>query len=194
MNEDSVKTCSQCIATAANGRRCKKRTCKSEKCWIHLKKEDGLRISSSTIPGVIEGLFAAKDFDRNEKIGNYKGMESTQRIGGDYVLQVSRNKFVDAKKTNSCAVRYANDCKPINRRSGDCAANNSILTVIPRTQIPILKANRPIEAGQEIFTSYGPAYWRDHSLRNKQIANDDQPEPVKGPIKQRIFARKKVIR
>jgi len=40
-----------------NGRRCKKRTCKSPYCWIHLKYKLGYRIRPSQLPGAGDGLW-----------------------------------------------------------------------------------------------------------------------------------------
>ena len=50
----------RCTSQTQNGKRCKNRTRKSHKCWIHLGKEDNLRIKPSTIPNAGLGLFSYK--------------------------------------------------------------------------------------------------------------------------------------
>ena len=172
MSDDSEKKCSQCIGVTANGKQCKKRTCKSQKCWIHLQKEDGLRIKKSTIPGVAEGLFATTKKLPSDIIGIYDGIVYNKFKGGDYVVQVNKNKFVDGKDTNSSAVRYSNDCRPGNRKKKQCSGNNAFLSKLYKTTTPIIKANELIKPGQEIFTAYGSSYWRDHARQLKEKSNN----------------------
>ena len=164
----SEKECSQCIAIVSKKvgkkirtRRCKNTTCKGQKCWIHLDYQDGLRIKKSTLPDVSEGLFATRNIKAGDRIGIYEGEVSSEPIKGDYVFKINSNKYVDAKKTNSCAVRYANVCRTHNQNKKQCKGNKAKLSVIPKTQTGTLKAKYPIKKGEEIFTSYGPAYWKE---------------------------------
>ena len=67
----SQKCCSQCVAITSKKKRCKKRTCKTPYCYIHLKHIFGFRVQKSTLnnkrlrlnPGTVrpksagEGLF-----------------------------------------------------------------------------------------------------------------------------------------
>ena len=164
----SVKVCSRCIGLTKNNQQCKNKTCKSQKCWIHLKKDDKLRIMKSRIPGAGDGLFATEDFEQGDEIGVYDGHISRKEIKGPYVYEINDHKFVDGKDTNSSAVRYANDCRLPNRARGYCRGNNADLDVREVGQIGILKANKPIRANQEIYTMYGQDYWDEYGGKQKQ--------------------------
>ena len=158
----SRRECTRCHAHIANGpRRCSRRTCIYPRyCWQHTQKLDGLKLAPSTLPNTGLGLFATKDFARNELIGPYTGTISTVPINGPYVLEVHRRKFIDAKSTQSCITRYANDCRTVNKRAGQCRGNNSQFRPTRDRQGANLKADRLIRAGQEIFVGYSRDYWR----------------------------------
>ena len=109
------------------------------------------------MPGGGLGLWTAKRFKPNEKIGEYKGEkltkgQVTQRYGtrtGQYVYCPSSNKCIDARKTSSSVVRYAND------KRGTALKNNA------RLRGQYLKAGpQGIPANREVLASYGAAYWR----------------------------------
>ena len=52
-----VRNSQQCKSNTVKGFQCKKKTAKTKKCWIHLGKENNLRIKQSTIPNAGLGLF-----------------------------------------------------------------------------------------------------------------------------------------
>ena len=115
----SVKECQRCTGTTKSGARCRKRTCRGTLCWQHLKKQEGLRVKKSTIPGAGLGLFAAKPFAKGKQVAPYVGEKMTKaqvdkRYKGktaEYVLCQNKKKCVDARKTNAGAARFANDGK-----------------------------------------------------------------------------------
>ena len=157
MPSQSVKQCQQCEALTKSGRRCKNRPCKSGKCWVHLKRDTGLRIKPSQIRGAGMGLYTTKRIKPNQLIGKYTGERMTKaqvdkRYGNrnpQYVL-CSGNRCVDARKTNSSAVRFANAAR------GSRFKNNASLR-----GLSLKSASKGIPANREIFTAYGSGYWRN---------------------------------
>ena len=77
------------------------------------------------------------------------------------MLQVNKNKFIDAKKTSSSAGRYANDCRTKNVRKGNCRGNNAKLSYDNRNERANLKASKAIHMGDEIFVGYSRGYWEN---------------------------------
>jgi len=157
----------QCRGQTLKHDRCKKRTQTDGKCYIHGEREDGLRVKPSTIPGAGKGLFAAKKgprvkaggevFHQGDRIDWYAGKVLTgkkmdKRYGPDdiaeYVLQVGKDRFVDAKKPTSCYARWANSARGprVNARLAKSTKHKS------RGQ---LIATKSIRKDQEILTTYG---------------------------------------
>ena len=56
----SIRKSKQCIAETLYQRRCRKRTAHTHKCWIHLAKQDNLRIKPSGIINGGKGLYSWK--------------------------------------------------------------------------------------------------------------------------------------
>ena len=89
--------------------------------------------------------------------------------------------------------RYANDCRTINKQSGQCKGNNARLSVNAEARKGWIVATKTIHPGDEIFVSYGRRYWTVKSKAskkaeesvNKQIAAAKQvKQPMKQPVKQ----------
>jgi hypothetical protein len=166
----SVKVCDTCIAKTASGRRCKRTTCRTPYCFQHLSIEKGLKIAPSKIrllqpngqllPTGL-GLFATKDFPKNKPIVPYTGEFFDHNPDPDnpnsvYVLQLSRNRWIDAKRTDSIG-RYSNSCRRVNENRRECSGNNAKFT--RHFPIPNLTASRKIKKGSEILSSYGRSYF-----------------------------------
>ena len=153
-------------------------------CWQHEIKEENLRVKPSAISGAGKGLFAQDKirpkpednskivFHKGDKIAAYGGeilnkAELDRRYPGDtmaqYVLQVNKNKYIDARNTKAGVARYANDP----RGSGKTA--NAKLKAAPAADKGKLEASRNIHENEEILTSYGPEYWGGRG--KKAIAN-----------------------
>jgi hypothetical protein len=153
----SIKECERCQAMTKSGEQCRNRTCKADRCWQHLRRDEGLRIKQSQVPGGGMGLWTTRRYKPNEKIGMYTGEKMSraqvkQRYGdatGQYVLCTNNTTCIDARKSNSSAVRYANDSRKTKFK------NNAKL----RGQW-LVAAGSGIPANREIFTSYGPDYWK----------------------------------
>jgi hypothetical protein len=138
----------------ANGRRCRNITLKTDLCWIHLQKEDHLRIKKSGIPGAGMGLYTTVPRKKNDKLGVYKGKRVFHPIDGPYVLQIAENEFVDANRSTDGPMRYANMA-----RRGNGLRNNANFKMNWRERVPIVKATMNIPAGKEILANYGRDYW-----------------------------------
>lgn len=163
VQSQSVKECQRCVSTsAASGQRCKNRTCKAKRCWQHLKRDKGLRIKQSTIPGAGLGLFATKRIPRNTRIVAYEGEQLSRdqveerypgNTIGEYTLCGSNAVGCkDGRKTNSGAARFANDSR------GTSKTNNARFNRAGQLSLRTTN-NRPVQAGAEILVSYGPEYW-----------------------------------
>ena len=157
----SVRTCDRCTGTTKAGNRCRKRTCRSGLCWIHLKKEKNLRIKPSQIPGAGLGLWTTKSFKANERVDAYKGEELTRRqvearypAGEAAVYTICagddpRSKCIDARKTNSSAARFANDARGSSRFTNNVKIPSTVMRV----------KGKGVPANRELFLNYGDTYW-----------------------------------
>jgi len=151
----------QCSATKPNHDRCKNKVAKQgPMCWVHGKTKQGLEIQKSTLANAGCGLYATREFDRGDEIGQYKGevigkRELYQRYhNGDapYVIKVQKNTYVDARKSTSCLGRYLNHKPPR-------TANTEFVKPVGRRpkHVNIVSTKR-IRPGQELFVNYGKNY------------------------------------
>lgn len=179
MSNQTIVVCDTCHAPTKSQRQCKRRTCMTHPyCWQHLQSIMHLQVKDSTIPGAGKGLFAAKlpgknkqkrvVFRANQIIAPYTGEKLTkkqldQRYPGDtlgqYVLQLSKDRYIDARKTDSSVARYANSCQKTSKKCNAKLANN--------TGNLKVKPNVNIKEGEEILTSYGKEYLF-HSNKKKK--------------------------
>jgi hypothetical protein len=161
-------------------------------CWYHLKKEYHLIIKASTVPEAGSGLFACRDpastspivFLPRQIILPYVGQNLTSAelnarygaprdITAPYAVSEG-NAIVDSACMRGSA-SFANDART--KRGNN--ANLKLVTLTDRqaTQINGGRAAHRVRAGDkvfclvaqsmirdndEIFTSYGRGYWRDH--------------------------------
>ncbi|CAB4007371.1 SET domain-containing [Paramuricea clavata] len=155
----SIRKSQQCVSNTQKDVRCRKRTAHTEKCWIHLAKQNNLRIKPSNVAGAGKGLFAwKKPITRGKLISKYTGRKLSKKEldkkYGDgvakYAVCNKRGRCVDATYTTDAAARFVNDSR------GTSFQNNA---KIKGNQMFKLKATKKIPANQEIFTSYGNEYW-----------------------------------
>ena len=156
----SIRKVQHCVSNTAKEQRCKKRTAHTNKCWIHLAGQDGLRIiKPSAIPNAGKGLFAwKKGFKKGSEISKYTGRrlrknEIDKKYGNktaEYAI-CNGDRCIDANYTTDGAARFANDARRTRFK------NNAHLRGKTNFQ---LKAKKDIGAHQEIFTSYGREYWK----------------------------------
>jgi hypothetical protein len=116
----------------------------------------GLEIKPSTIPNAGKGLFAYKDFKKNEFVAPYDGelidkAEVEKRYGrgkfvAPYTIHVSGDKYLDAALVRGVAA-YANHKNK--------AQSNTRFSVHRSNKTVNIKSTKAIKKGQEIFVSYG---------------------------------------
>ena len=152
----------QCQAMNQNNRRCRNKTAQVYPyCWIHLKSLDKLQIKQSRIQGAGKGLFyvGKTPVPPDRTITQYSSERITREgnPNSDYVLQISRNQFLDSDNKLNYAGRYINDSRngQNNVRFGN---GYNIREVNNRFVVPV-RTTRRILPNTELLTSYGRRYW-----------------------------------
>jgi len=170
-------------ATKIKGRQCRRRTiATSPYCYQHARIIQGLQVKKSKIKAAGKGLYAARDFKKNERIEEYTGVRTNTAPANiatnDYIAEVKSkdegSAWINAENpTKSSIMRYANDCS---RKDKECTSNNATFyyyrkpgpkpknrrdkVVNPNKTRMYVKAKRPIKKGAEIYLGYGTDYWR----------------------------------
>ena len=181
----------QCGGTTKNkGRQCRRRTiATSPYCYQHTSVIEGLQIKQSKINGAGKGLFATREFKKDERIGEYTGVRTTKLPAdadeNDYIAEIETKSegisYVDGENpTNSSVLRYANDClasskgcTTVNsrfyyyRKPGPKPRNRRHKPVNPNKTGLFVKANKKIKKGDEIYLGYGRDYWSYQRKRDK---------------------------
>ena len=148
----------QCKSKTATGAQCKKRTLKTNHCYIHLGKEHNLRVKKSNIPNAENGLFIAKQpVEKNYVLSEYTGPTSIEHPEGDYVLQLKNDLFIDGFPKSNIA-RYSNTCKTKDIKNKVCRGNNARFTSNVTKTKGFLKTNKKLKPGEEVFVTYGREY------------------------------------
>jgi uncharacterized protein len=124
--------------------------------------EKQLVVKKSRLKGAGKGLFTTKFIPKGTRIVEYKGKVTTWeeassgRSFNGYIYYVNKNHVIDAKKTLNALARYANDARGLSKIEG--ISNNSKYVQDDDNRVYI-ESFRNIEAGDEIFVSYGKEYW-----------------------------------
>ena len=129
--------------------------------WNH----NASRLQIQAVPGMGWGLFAKDHFGKDEPIAVYTGKTLTPEVArstsykSDYVVELGE-LFIDAwdarAKICTAFAGYANDA--INKHGRrDCWNAEFILDPDDDKRI-LLRATRPIAAGEQIYAWYGPTY------------------------------------
>lgn len=163
-----VRECVRCTATTKDGNRCKRRTCKyADMCFQHTELKRGLVVRKSKIRGAGQGLFAAKTFRSDQKITKYGGEvidgKQFEPSKSTYGVQITNDKVLDGRSTQSGLGRYANDCRAPNKRNRECKGTNARISYNSRTRTASVKVKRgkTIRPGDEVYVAYGRSYWQD---------------------------------
>ncbi|WP_452222493.1 SET domain-containing protein [Lacinutrix salivirga] len=133
---------------------------------IDALEADYLYIKSSQIKQAGKGLFTAIDIFKSEIIAIFKGEIITNKEAearalnnkDRYFINLLDGSIMDSMHTN-CFAKYANDAKGL---STSAFKNNAKITLNEEGEVCI-KATKKIKNGEEIFCSYGKAYWKKHS-------------------------------
>ncbi len=131
---------------------------------IDAPEEDYLYVDSSQIVNAGNGLYTAIKIYKDEIISVFKGeilsrKEIENRKSENkhaYFINLVNGGVMDSMNTN-CFAKYANDA---NGTSKSKFKNNSYITLNEKDK-PCIVASRTIKEGEEIFCSYGDAYWMD---------------------------------
>jgi hypothetical protein len=121
---------------------------------------ENVTVNNSLIRGAGLGLFATADFQAGQLIGVYAGDIITQDAAAlrdsDYMATIPNcETVVDSRDKYCCFTRYANDCITDHELNAD-------FTVFPeQAGLLWLEANQDIDAGEEIYVSYGDDYFND---------------------------------
>jgi uncharacterized protein len=130
---------------------------------IDARESDYLYVSGSRIPGAGNGLFTAIPIWKHEIISRFRGKllsqeEADQRAKAgqnQYFISMPDGSIMDSMNSK-CFARYANDAEG---RIKTGSGLNSVITLDDENHV-CLVAIRDINAGEEIFCSYGKRYWR----------------------------------
>lgn len=115
-------------------------------------------VQPSSIPEWGKGLFAERDYKRNEFVTYYSGTVTDVPIEGDRVLQINKRRWIDG--SGSCAHPLApgdfiNHKVPANTRF--CVSSHPLCLVKIAT-------TKNVKKGSEFFINYGREYWQSPSV------------------------------
>jgi len=188
----------RCTAITTAGAQCAQRTAVAHLCWNHLRRDLGLRVQKSTVPGGGKGLYAAwpQGLPKGHRVP-YTGdliLTDGGRIGGAYVLE-TRNEAegIDAARRNAGLGRWVNDPRgALDERGRQRRANCDFAIHTPRgggQRIAAVRTLRPILRGEELLVKYGAEYWR-YQPGAAQSKRKHQRMPRKGSVERQQRQRK----
>ncbi len=125
-------------------------------------ESDYLYVETSGIPNSGKGLHTAIPIFKDEIIARFKGeiltaTEAQERVTQNkdqYFIAMLNGTMMDSANT-PCFAKYANDARNSSFR------NNATITLDENNTVCLI-ASRKIKQGEEIFCSYGEAYWKKH--------------------------------
>lgn len=160
----------QCSARVnkGRGRGCRNKTRRSCMCQPHLQSTSNLHIKKSNIDSAGLGLFTGRErISKGQVITPYTGEVSKSAIKGNYVLECTRNHYINGNRSVDVG-GYANDCRKKNRERGECGGNNSRFMFNPRLKDVNMVATRTIPPRTEVCVPYGRDYWRKYNTQEEQ--------------------------
>lgn len=151
----------RCNASTKDGDRCKNTTVnRFPYCWVHLKSKDKLVVKKSTIPNAGLGLFyvGKKSVPKNKDITSYSGTVSSRPDqSSQYVIQMSKGRYLDAKDKLTAVGRYINHTN----KNPNVGFSASYKTASYHGQPAIkVKTKKIIKPNTELLANYGRDYWR----------------------------------
>jgi hypothetical protein len=134
---------------------------------IEADEADYLYVSTSQLPNSGKGLFTAIDIYKDEVISLFKGEVLTElqaklraNKGHDqYFISLPNGTMLDSMRV-SCFAKYANDANG----STQTVFKNSAKIALDENNEVCMVATRHIKVNEEIFCSYGKAYWKKHGI------------------------------
>lgn len=144
---------------------------------IEAAESDYLFIGTSQLPNSGNGLFTAIAIYKDEVISLFKGelltaLQAKLRAskGHDkYFISLPNGTMMDSMRV-PCFAKYANDAEggifaKANKRISKPIFKNSAKIALDEDNQVCIVATRNIKVNEEIFCSYGKAYWKRHSIR-----------------------------
>lgn len=115
------------------------------------------------------GLFAGKDFQENDFLGEYTGdlqlsvdADPEEKWNGHYLSDFSWNypdELPDGRELEITALKAGNELRFVNHSfSANVAVDHTVVDGYFRTFFRICK---PVRAGEQLLVDYGEAYWSD---------------------------------
>ena len=134
---------------------------------IEAAEADYLYVRTSQLPNSGKGLFTAIDIYKDEVISLFKGevlttLQAKLRAnkGHDqYFISLPNGTMLDSMRV-SCFAKYANDANG----STQTVFKNSAKIALDENNEVCIVATRHIKVNEEIFCSYGKAYWKRHRI------------------------------
>lgn len=148
----------------------KKCICTDNKCQerklAYQKTPCTAKIQPSTILKAGKGLFADRDYKKNEFITYYSGSVTNIPIEGDRVLQISKKSWIDASGPCVDALApgdFLNHKLPANARFSISSHPMNLVKII---------ATQNVKKGSEFFIDYGPEYWNSPAVTTTRQQQD----------------------
>ena len=143
------------------------KTTKYQPNSIEAPETDYLFVSTSQIPNSGNGLFTAIDIYKDEVISLFKGevlttLQAKLRANkglDQYFISLPNGTMLDSMRV-PCFAKYANDANG----SADTVFKNSAKIALDENNEVCIVATRHIKVNEEIFCSYGKAYWKRHGI------------------------------
>lgn len=172
----STKTTVQCTAQTRRGmgRRCRLRTTLYPKtCWLHTQMYQGVKVVRSQIKDGGLGVMTLKELSSNHTIGEYDGaiIPHGEASTSEYMAQEpdaadgTAGRIRNAINSQHNIVRLINDCKDDSKRDADgnarCEDENCEMEMNVRNDRIIVSTTKAIAKNEELFLSYGAAFWND---------------------------------
>ncbi len=134
---------------------------------IEAKESDYLYIQESQLLNSGKGLFTSIDIYKDEVISLFKGPVLTDKQVANrvlnnkdaYFIKMLDGKIMDSMTTH-CFAKYANDASGF---ANSNFKNNSKIVIDELGNVCII-ASKFIKMNQEVFCSYGKAYWKKHGI------------------------------
>lgn len=126
--------------------------------------EDDLVIKKSLIPGAGKGVFTKVSIEKESIITEFTGEKISHTIGAarfilkqsHSILYLNKTYSLDSLKDKNCIATYINDAKGLTKVPN---LKNNASIVVARGRLFVI-AKRNIKAGEELYVSYGPSYWK----------------------------------
>jgi hypothetical protein len=191
--QGTIMTPSQrCAANTTAGAQCSQRTAVGHLCWNHLRRDAGVRVRRSGVPGAGRGLFAAQQGGlpaghRVPYTGDLIGLTADSK-GGAYVLETRAGEGIDAARRNAGVGRWVNDPRGTRGPNGrPLHANCEFVLYTPpggEQRVAAVRTLRSIPSGEELLVKYGDEYWRYHLTQQRAAKRTPPRRRRPGPRKQ----------